>query len=288
MKPIHAALALATAILWGIAFVVSKASLADFTPTQLAGIRFAFAALPTLVMAPPKIPVLRLVLISFFLFGLQFELQFIGIKLGMPAGLTAFMIQSQSLFTVALAALWLKERPTWRQTIALGLGLVGLILIALQLGAGATGLGFALVLTAALSFALGNLLLKTSGATDMAALIAWASVLLPLPALVLSWFLDHGRVAVVAMLHAPLRAYAGPAYLGLVATSFGYAVWAHLLKTYSSAAVAPYALLAPCVGLIGSMIVFGERLMPLEFAGIAAIFAGLVLSLSPARRSAAR
>ena len=288
MKPIHAALALATAILWGIAFVVSKASLAAFTPTQLTGLRFAFAALPALVMAPPKIPALRLLLISFFLFGLQFELQFIGIKLGMPAGLTAFMIQSQSLFTVALAAVWLQERPSMRQIISLGLGLCGLILIALGLGAGATGLGFVLVLTAALSFALGNLLLKTSAATDMLGLIVWASALLPLPALVLSWFLDHGRAGLVAMLHAPLQAYAGPAYLGLVATSFGYAVWAHLLKTYSSAAVAPYALLAPCVGLIGSMFVFGERLGPLEFAGIAAIFAALVLSLAPARRPAAR
>lgn len=283
MKPLHIVLALLTAVLWGLAFVVSKASLAAFTPTQLTGLRFAFAGLPALVIAPPKISPLRLVMISFFLFGLQFELQFIGIKLGMPAGLTAFMIQSQALFTVLLAALWLGERPSHRQFIALGIGLCGLVLIALGLGQGATSIGFALVLTASLSFALGNLLLKTSGKTDMLPLIVWASALLPLPALVASWFLDHGRLGFAVLLHAPLTAYAGPAFLGLVATTFGYTVWAHLLKTYSAAAVAPYALLAPCVGLVGSMLVFGERFGVLEFSGVAAIFAGLALSLIPMR-----
>lgn len=285
MKPLHIVLALLTAVLWGLAFVVSKASLTDFTPTQLTGLRFAFAGLPALVIAPPKISPVRLVLISFFLFGLQFELQFIGIKLGMPAGLTAFMIQSQALFTVLLATLWLGERPSQRQTIALGIGLCGLVLIALGLGQGATSIGFALVLTASLSFALGNLLLKTSGTPDMLPVIVWASALLPLPALLASWFLDHGSLGLSALLHAPLSAYLGPAFLGLIATTFGFSVWAYLLKTYSAAAIAPYALLAPCVGLLGSMVAFGERFGVLEFSGITAIFAGLVLSLVPARQS---
>ncbi len=284
MKPLHVALALLTACLWGLAFVVSKASLVAFTPTQLTGLRFAFSALPALVIAPPKIAPLQLILISFFLFGLQFELQFIGIKLGMPAGLTAFMIQSQALFTVLLAALWLGERPSPRQILALCIGFGGLALIAFGLGHGATGIGFVLVLTASLSFALGNLLLKTSRATDMISLIVWASALLPLPAFVASWFLDHGSIGLAALLHAPLTAFAGPAYLGLVATTFGYTVWGRLLKTYSAAAIAPYALLAPCVGLFGSMIVFGERFGAFEISGVAAIFVSLVLSLIPARQ----
>lgn len=48
MKPLHAALAILVAVIWGIAFVVSKIGLESFTPPQLTALRFIVAAIAAL------------------------------------------------------------------------------------------------------------------------------------------------------------------------------------------------------------------------------------------------
>lgn len=45
MKPLHIALALLVAVIWGVAFVVSKLGLENFTPPQLTALRFMVAAI---------------------------------------------------------------------------------------------------------------------------------------------------------------------------------------------------------------------------------------------------
>lgn len=49
-----------------------------------------------------------------------------------------------------------------------------------------------------------------------------------------------------------------PVYLGLLATVLAYAIWGDLLQRYSAGTVAPFALLAPAVGLGMSSLVYGE------------------------------
>lgn len=56
MKPIHTFLAVLVAIIWGIAFVVSKIGLESFTPPQLTALRFIVAALAVVVVPRPNIP----------------------------------------------------------------------------------------------------------------------------------------------------------------------------------------------------------------------------------------
>ena len=70
-------------------------------------------------------------------------------------------------------------------------------------------------------------------------------------------------------------------YLGVVATSVGYVFWARLLARYPAATVAPFALLAPCTGVIASALVFGERFSAVRYAGMALIVAGLACVVLP-------
>jgi O-acetylserine/cysteine efflux transporter len=64
-------------------------------------------------------------------------------------------------------------------------------------------------------------------------------------------------------------------YLGAFATTLAYAIWGDLLQRYSTARVAPFALLAPCTGVLSSALIFGEVFSPLRYAGMALIVAGL-------------
>jgi O-acetylserine/cysteine efflux transporter len=63
-----------------------------------------------------------------------------------------------------------------------------------------------------------------------------------------------------------------------------YAAWGFLLQRHSAAAVAPFALLAPCVGVLSAALLFGEIPGPIRYAGMALILAGLVVAVIPAGR----
>ena len=63
-----------------------------------------------------------------------------------------------------------------------------------------------------------------------------------------------------------------------------YAAWGYLLQRYSTGAVAPFALVAPCVGVVASVLIFGELPSPVRYAGMALILAGLAIVVLPAER----
>ena len=52
-----------------------------------------------------------------------------------------------------------------------------------------------------------------------------------------------------------------------------------LLARYSTAQVAPFALIAPCTGTIGSWLVFGEVFGPLRYVGIVLILVGVAVTV---------
>ncbi|SHI23193.1 EamA family transporter [Pollutimonas bauzanensis] len=281
MKPFHIFLAICVATIWGLAYVATKIALGSFSPPQLTALRFLIACTPVLLLPRPNVPVHMLVAIGLTMFTGQFLLQFFGIANGMPPGLASVVSQTQGMFTVMLAMLVLKERPTARQLIGMISGLVGLAMIGLTVGNGLTIVGLLLVLASALSWSIGNVLLKRLPPVDMLHLMVWMSLVPPLPALAISGMTEGLSALPLALMTAPWQAIASTLYLGVVATVLAYAIWGKLLRTYTAAAVTPFALLAPCVGAVSSALVFGEQFTNLRLAGMAAILVGLAIVVVP-------
>jgi O-acetylserine/cysteine efflux transporter len=281
MRAIHVLLAICVACIWGLAYVATKVALDAFSPPELTALRFLIACAPALLLPRPKIPTHMLLAIGLTMFAGQFLLQFFGIANGMPPGLASVVSQTQGMFTVLLAMVLLKERPTPRQLIGLGSGLAGLAMIGLTVGNGLTIAGLLLVLASAISWSIGNVLLKRLPGVDMLHLVVWLSLVPPLPALAISG-LATGKVSLIHSLAlASCSSIAAALYLGIVATVLAYAIWGKLLRTYSAAALAPFALLAPCVGALASTIIFGEQFTSLRLAGMAAILFGVAVVLLP-------
>jgi O-acetylserine/cysteine efflux transporter len=220
-----------------------------------------------------------LVPVGLTLFAGQFLFQFAGIARGMPPGLASVIVQTQALFTIAFAALALGERPSAAQWAGSGVALAGLGLIGLGVGGDFSPAAFALTLVSPVSFGVGNVLLKRLGPADTASLVAWLSLVPPLPALALSLAVDGPLALPRALAAAPLTGLAAALFLGVVATTLAYALWGSLLRRYPAATVAPFALLVPLVGAASSALVFGERFGPLRLAGMALVLAGVVLTL---------
>ena len=274
MTPRDTALAASVAVVWGLAFVATRFGLEGFTAPQLTALRFRIASVSVLFVARPAVPWHLLMLIGLILFTGQFLLMFLAFRHGLPPGLASVTQQTHVFLTVLLAALLFGERPTARQGLGMVLAAAGLVLIGLTVGADLPALALALALSAALSWAAGSLLLKHVRGVPMFPLIAWCSLVPPLPMLLLSALWEEASLP-AAVAGASWVSLGGALFLG--AATSAYAIWGGLLGRYPAAVVAPLALLSPVTGVVVSALVFGERFTPLRYAGMALIVAGLAV-----------
>ena len=285
MRPRDCVLAALTSVIWGLAFVATKLGLESFSAAELSALRFLIACLPVVLVPRPRIAWSRLIAIGITLFTGQFLLLFLAFKEGMPAGLASVTQQSQAFFTVLLAALFLREVPSLRQCIGTTLAFSGLAVIGLTIGGDLSAVALGLALAGAFSWAIGNVLVKRMADIPVFPLVVWASLVPPLPALLLSAIYD-GHVPIIGALASVSWVNLGAAvYLGTLATFVGYAIWGDLLQRYPAAVVTPFALLAPCTGLLSSTVVFGEAFHPARYAGIVLVLGGLAAIVLPGTRT---
>jgi len=285
--------------IWGFAFVPMRWALDTVPPFALAALRFLCAAVPAVFFVRrPNVPWTMLVAYGFAIGVFQFGLLFLGMKLGMPAGLSSLVIQTQAFFTIGLAAWWLHDRLSWHSMIGAGIAALGIGVLAwhkLALGATATFTGFLLVIAAALSWAIGNVIAKRAASegaaahadgVDMFALVVWSSLAAPLPLAVASYAFEGGPAAWHAVVQMTWVPWACVLFMSYFATLFGLARWNALLHRYPTAVIAPFALLIPVSGLVSGALFLGEGLAPVQFAGVALVLAGLAWNVFGARARA--
>lgn len=289
MTPRHALLGLLVPLVWGCNFVVIIWGMEDIPPLLFAALRFTLVAIPLIFFIPtPGVPWRQVVLIGTFMMLGQFSLLYIALALGLPSGLTAIVMASQPLMTVAIAAFWVRESPTTIQTLGLGVGLLGLILVGISRGANAGLWSFVVCLMAALSWAIGNVLARKARATSAFSLSIYASAIAPIPLLILSLVFDGPEAIAQAMASFGWQAWLSTAYTVVLATWVGYGIWNMLLAQYPAAKVTPLVLLVPPFGVAAGWLAYGEVPTAGETVGAAMLLCGATLSLLriPRRRRA--
>jgi O-acetylserine/cysteine efflux transporter len=279
MKPLDIGLAVLVAVIWGLAFVASRIALEQLSPSLMTALRFAVAALPCLFVRKPDVSWPLLIAISGTLFLGQFLAQAYGLAHGVPVGLTAVIVQSQALFTVAFAALAFRELPTRTQAIGIGIATAGLLMICGTVGFDFSTGAFAVLMISPISFAIGNLLLRQARDVPMFDLFAWLCLVPPLPLLALALVADGAQATWHSLIHMSLTGLVCMLALGGVSTSIAYWLWGRLLRDYPAAQVVPFALLVPFVGAAASSIVFGERFGPLRLSGMVIVVCGIAVML---------
>jgi O-acetylserine/cysteine efflux transporter len=275
------ALIVAVVALWGFSFVAIKVGLREIPPFALAALRFFFAAVPLVFFIRlPRMPWAYVAGYGLSVGVCQFGLLFLGMKLGMPAGLSSLVIQMQIFFTVGLAIAFLGDRLRKQDLIGAAIASVGVILLGaykLQSGMTTTLIGFLLVVASAFAWSVGNVVAKRAAKfdADMFALVVWSSLVPPLPLMLMSFAFEGGASVWYTVAAASPRAWSCVLLLAWGATLFGFASWARLLHKYPTALIAPFGLLIPVSGLASGAIFLGEGLAPLQLAGAALVLAGL-------------
>jgi O-acetylserine/cysteine efflux transporter len=277
--------ALGVVVIWGLNFVVMKVGLQDVGPMLLGALRFALAALPFLLfMKFPNLP-WRYVVGYGLAQGLgQFGFLFLGLKLGMTAGMASVVMQTQAFFTLLLAVPVLGERARGAQWLGLGVALAGLVLIATAHGDGPgqmTLAGFVLTLSAAFMWAVSNLVARLANRVtdyDPLPFIVWSSVFPIVPFLLLALWMDGPQLVWLQVTGLSWRSMLVVLFLAWFATLLAYSLWTRLLKRHPAGRVTPFSLLVPVVGLWAAWVFFGELPLPQQWLGTGLVLFGLVVN----------
>lgn len=287
MRPRHLLLALAIVFIWGVNFAIIKLGLRQVSPLALGVARFFLAAFPWVFFIPrPKVPLRLIALYGFLIFALQFGFLFTGMKLGMSAGLSSLILQLQVFFTIGLSVLMLGERPTAWQLAGALLAFAGVGVVALNVGGDVTVVGLLLLVAAAASWGGGNIVSKRisqlSTTSNVLGLVVWGS-LFALPVLLAVALVLDPQHLVSSFTGLDWVSVGSIAYIVYLSTLLGFAVWAGLLARYPVSTVAPFTLLVPVFGFLGSAALLGEPLQGWKLGASGLVIAGLCVNLFGSR-----
>jgi O-acetylserine/cysteine efflux transporter len=276
----HFLLALAIVAIWGSNFVVIKLALNHLPPLLFATLRFVLVVFP-LVFFIKRPPVSWANLASYgVLIGAgQFGLMFIAMKGHISPGITSLVIQLQVFVTIGISVLRGSEGLRGYQYLALGLAVVGLFVIAVFGGGSATPLGLFLVILAAISWGIANIVSRAAGKVDMLGYVVWAAIFAVPPLLILSLIFEGWEADFQGLQQADLLSWGAVIWQSVANTMFGYGAWGWLLSRYPAATVTPTALLVPIFGMSTSALILGEGLENWKLAAAGLVLGGLALNI---------
>jgi O-acetylserine/cysteine efflux transporter len=214
----------------------------------------------------------------------MFSLLFIGMHVGMPAGLSSLVLQVQAVFTILLSIFILRDMPTLWQKIGIIIAFLGIGFLAVDKYESTSFLGFILVIASGFAWAASNILMKLCGNINMFRLIIWMSIIPPIPLFLISLIFETGHTN--ALFNISWAGAGSILYTGLISTVFAFAVWGRLFRRYSPNVVAPFSLLVPIFGVISSFVVLDEKFNEIELIASCIVFGGLSLIVFGSKLSA--
>ncbi|MBS9782495.1 MAG: EamA family transporter [Arcobacter sp.] len=265
-------LAIFVTFIWGVNFSVIKIGIDSLDPFILAGLRFTLSALPLVFFVKKPDVEFKFLLSYGLLFGIGlWGFAFLGIYFGMSAGLSSLVVQMGTFTTVIFAIIFLDEKFTKDKKIGLFVALLGLIAIFFVTDGSMSILGLVLTLIAAISMGLINIIVKLAKTKDIFSFLVWACVFSPIPLFLLALLTGGSEVYENFFTNLDGNAIFSVLFLVYPTTLFGYWAWNKLLHKYDVSAIAPFGLLVPIFGLLGSFFILDEKI------GFVKIIAGALI-----------
>jgi drug/metabolite transporter (DMT)-like permease len=279
-SPAFSSLGIVFVVLWSSAWIAGKVGLPYAGPFTLLLIRFSVAGAVLLLVAlatgapwPDRLADYgHLAVAGVLIQGLALGCAYLGLQLGVSAGISGLINGLAPLFTALGAVPFLGERIGRRQWLGLGAGLVGVVLVVLDrvsLG-GANWEGYAATFAALVALACGTLYQKKYCSTmDLRTgsfiQVAAAGALVFLPAL---------RFESLEVEWNPTLILAS-AWLSLANSIGAFSLLYVLLRKGEASRVSALFYLVPPITAIMGFAAFHETLSPAALAGFAITVAGV-------------
>ncbi len=296
-------LAILANLLWGTSFLASKQALAAWGPYTTSVLRLGLALATLWVLGPRfgcrvSLPRGRaewaaVTAVGLFSFGALYPLQFAGLRY-IPSAISAAIMLLAPLVLLALNQAFSSEQACPRRYAAVGMGIVGGLLLLFPgrsfAGAGAlsgphTLVGVALTLGAAISLALSIMAIRLVPPSLGSSNLAFWSIAVSFAALV-PFSVSEGAVSRVSW-SVWLSSGLSLAYLAVICTALCTLLWQRAIVLCSERNLAPTMHLKTPVAVLLGPLIAGETLSTTGMIGIATILVA-VWVVQPRAELAAR
>ena len=276
----HLALTLLLVFIWGFNFVVIKVGLQEIPPLFLCFARFFLMTIPAIFFVKfPATSFKKVALYGLCMFALPFACLFIGMSIGVTPGLSSLLFQTQVIFSLILAVLFLGESITRWQLIGAVVSFSGIALVGVNTSGSGPFLGFLLLIAGAAFWGIGNVVSKKIGKVNMISLVVWGSLIAWPPLLILSLILEGPGRLLLSLQHLSLLSIGSVLYITYLSTLLGFGIWSFLLHHHRLPTIAPFTLLVPIVAMASSVLVLGETLEYWKIVAGILVIAGLYVNL---------
>ncbi|MCU0896995.1 MAG: DMT family transporter [Burkholderiales bacterium] len=267
---------------WGFNWPVMKVVLTEMAPLHFrtwclffgaAGV-FLIARANRLPIGVPEGAWGKLVVISLFNMTGWNILAIYGIPL-LESGRAAILGYTMPVWSVVLGTVFLGERFTARRALGVALGMAGMaLLFAGEVAAlGRSPLGATLMVSAAISWAIGTVLMKRwKLAMPASTLTAWQMLIGGIPIVLLALFVEKGSFRFWELSLWPAL---GVVYNLTVAFVFAQWAWIKIALLAPIGVSTLSTLMIPVVGVFSGMLVLGERPHWTDFAALVLVVASL-------------
>jgi drug/metabolite transporter (DMT)-like permease len=266
-------------LLWGCTWVIAKQGLSYSPPFSFAAQRCVGGALalwlvlklsgrPIKLVAPGPTIAIALSQVTGFMLFQSWALMEGG------AGKTAVLIFTMPIWTLIMSWPILGERIRGSQWLAAASTLGGLMLIIEPWNMHSDLFGKFLGVMAALSWAVGTILIKRYRAqlpTDLLALTFWQMLLGAIPLTILAVLVPERATQWAPQFISIL------AFVSVVSLAGCWLLWLYILNRLPAWEASLSVLGTPVVAILSSRLMMGEAFKPTEIAGIVLIATGLAL-----------
>jgi drug/metabolite transporter (DMT)-like permease len=268
---------------WAVSWPVIKIGVGVVPPIWFGCLRYAIATVTLAAIAavqgrlhPPSRADRRLIIVSGALQMAAYS-ALTGLALTkLPAGRASVLGFSTPLWVVPLAVWRGQERPSRSALLGVGVGLGGILVIALptMLRGGAQAAPYLMLAAAALAWAISIVFVREHRFdADPLALAPWQTLVASALLFVVAIASEGSPPAVVGA-----RALATLAYVGPVATAFAYWAMVELGRRIPASTLSVALLATPSLGVTISSLVRRERIDAPLLAGIVLVAAGIRLA----------
>jgi probable blue pigment (indigoidine) exporter len=260
-------------VIWGTTYIVAT-SMLPAHPVFTGAVRALGGGLPLLLIYrtfPHRSWWLRVFLLGTLNCGAFFGFFFVAAQ-RLPGGVAGTLQSLGPIFTVLIAWRLLGQSPSFMRLGSVVVGAVGVMLLLTSGTLALDTVGALAGLGAALSLALGGVLLNRWGR--------------PAPLMVFTaWQLIVGGIelAIFATLAGDIptvlttQNVIGFSYVALIGTSVAYALWFYGIEGVGVSAAAPFFLLIPIVAFVLDAVIKGFVPTPVQGIGAAIVLASLLI-----------
>ena len=266
-------------IFLGFGFVIAKPAMEYFPPILLMGLRFTFAASILIWWFPiPKGHLKQIFIASLVANTLQYSVTYTGLDL-IDASAAVLLVQTEVPFGVLFAYFMLKEKPTIRSLIGIGIAFVGVYILTGSPNLEGKFLGIFLTILGSAIWALGQVLVKPlSKEISPLTLVAWLAIFSGPILIFLSAILDGNTINYIKS--ANINSWAIAFYLGFFMQPVTYGCFYYVLKNNPLYKVLPIVTMGiPLTGLLAAILLLGEKPTTELYLGGFIILIGVILIL---------